>query len=223
MFDALRWIKNMSENSSVVSTIPIPSEELQKDECTLIIKSIKPIRHLGLVRYLEKRNIPLTLAKKHLNEVHVHNKTTKKNFYALGFKNEDGGYELRNPFFKGSTKPKTISFIRANNPPSKHIHVFEGFMDYLSAASRLGKDYLDGDSIILNSIACLPKAYPYINNYGYRVAYSWLDNDRAGENGTRLFDEFLKTQQDIQHIRMNQLYAPHKDVNEWHMAQFDHQ
>jgi len=220
MFDALRWIGNMSESNSISLAIPVRKEELQEDDSAFVIKSIKQIQHRGLIQYLEKRSISLILAKKQLNEVHVHNKVTKKNFYALGFKNEDGGYELRNPFFKGSMKPKTISFIRADNPSSKRLHLFEGFIDYLSVVSRLGNDYLNGDSIILNSISCLPKAYPYIRNYGYKFAYSWMDNDRAGEKATQLFSDFLKTQHDIQHVRMNRMYAPYKDVNEWHTAEY---
>ncbi|MCF0049542.1 toprim domain-containing protein [Dyadobacter sp. LJ53] len=217
LFDALRWIKNMSENS-YVPALPVPKDELSDDNSSLTIKSIKPVRHLGLVQYLAKRGISLVLARKHLHEIHVHNKATSKSFYVLGFKNGDGGYELRNPFFQGSAKPKTISFVRATSAPSKRIHIFEGFMDYLSAVSRLGTEYPDGDSIILNSIACLSKAYPYIRNYGYRIAHSWMDNDIAGANASRLLSAFLKTEQDIQHIRMNNLYAPYKDVNEWHVA-----
>ena len=215
--DALRWIRNMATNDIIIP----PLQFMDKHEITdppLVVKSAKQIEHLALIRYLTQRHIDLNLAKDHLQEVHLENKLSGKSFFALGFKNEEGGYELRNPFFKGSTKPKTISFVRGDNPPSQHIHVFEGFMDYLSAVSRIGKDYLDGDSIILNSIACLPKAYPYIRNYGYRVAYSWMDNDKAGANASRLLSEFLKTQHDLQHIRMNNLYAPHKDVNEWHVA-----
>ncbi|KQS32747.1 toprim domain-containing protein [Dyadobacter sp. Leaf189] len=219
--DALRWIKNMATNDIIIR----PIQFLDKHEITdpqLVVKSAKPIEHLALIRYLGQRKIDLNLAKERLQEVQVENKSTGKFFFALGFKNEDGGYELRNPFFKGSTKPKTITFVRGANPLSQRIHVFEGFMDYLSAVSRLGKDYLDGDSIILNSISCLSKAFPYIRNYGYRVAYSWMDNDKSGTNASRLLAEFLNTQQDIQHIRMNNLYAPHKDVNEWHVAMSSH-
>ncbi|MCE6989006.1 CHC2 zinc finger domain-containing protein [Dyadobacter sp. CY323] len=215
--DALRWIKNMSVHSGI-SPMQFNHVDLVETDPVLSIRSVKPLKHPALINYLKSRGINENIAAEHLQQVLVNNKATGKTFYALGFKNEEGGYELHNSFFKGSTKPKTISFVRAKKYPANRVHLFEGFTDYLSAVSRFGIEYLDGDSIILNSVVCLSRAFPYIQNYGYKIANSWLDNDRAGENAGRLFSEFLKTQQDIQHVRMNNLYAPYKDVNEWHVA-----
>lgn len=49
----------------------------------------------------------------------------EKIYRAVGFKNNAGGYELRNEYFKGSSAPKYVSYIdnKANN-----ISVFEGFL-----------------------------------------------------------------------------------------------
>ena len=189
-----------------------------ESEPTLVLKSKCPIQHLALIRYLEQRGIPLPLARKHLCQVRVEIRTTGKSFFALGFRNEEGGHELRNPFFKGSLKPKTITFIRGEHPKPERIHLFEGVMDYLSAWQN-SEIFLDGDSIVLNSIACLSKAFPYIRNYGYRYACTWLDNDRAGVDASRTLSEFFRNEPDLQHIRMNGVYAPHKDVNAWHKHQ----
>ena len=215
--DALRWIGNMIGNDFIPSDIPQDVYSEQETEPVLFLKSKCPIQHLALIRYLDQRCIALPLARKHLCQVRVQNTVTAKSFFALGFRNEEGGYELRNPFFKGSLKPKTISFIRGEHPKPERIHLFEGFMDYLSAIQH-SDIHLDGDSIVLNSIACLPKAFPYIRNYGYRLGCTWLDNDRAGESASRTLSEFLRNQPDLQHIRMNGVYAAHKDVNAWHMA-----
>lgn len=212
--DALRWIRNMSGQEILVP--PVGFDKSQDQTSPLTIRSVASIRHIALIRYLESRNISLEIAKAHLKEVVIDNIITGKSFFALGFKNEDGGYELRNPFFKGSTSPKTVTFIRGAVRPAKRIHLFEGFMDYLSVVSRLGYSYLSGDSIILNSVNALPKAYPYIKGYGYQTVYSWLDNDKAGNNAVRLLSEFIQTQKEMRYVRMNKMYAPHKDVNEWH-------
>lgn len=216
--DALRWIKNMALSEMILPEVQFQTNVITATEPPLSVRCEKPIEHLALIHYLTNRGVTLELGKEHLSEVTIDNNATGKSFFALGFKNEENGYELRNPFFKGSTKPKTISFIRGDQLPAKRIHIFEGFMDYLSAVTRFGQDYLEGDSIVLNSVSCLPKAYPFIQNYGYQHICSWMDNDKAGNNTGRLLSEFLKTQDDIQHIRMNQIYAPYKDVNEWHLA-----
>ena len=213
--DALRWIKNMGATS--YDFAPVFAEPPTKAETSLVLKTSKPIQHLGLVHYLEKRGIPLDIARQHLKEIHVRNQRTKKSFFALGFPNEEGGFELRNPFFKGSLGAKSISFIRGKKVKPESIHLFEGFMDYLSAVSQSkGKDF-KGDCIVLNSLSCLKDATPYIHNYGYRIAYSWLDNDQAGQKATQSLSEYFKTQADLVHKCMNQVYAPHKDVNAWHM------
>ena len=214
--DALRWINNMGVGPYRITTI---SEEVGKNDPSLILKSKKPIQHLGLISYLKKRGIPPEVARRSLKEIHVENKNTKKRFFALGFENEEGGFELRNPFFKGSIRPKAIGFIRGTDPDKKGIHLFEGFMDYLSAVSQSNNPGLSCDAIILNSISCLKQALPYIHNYGYRLAYTWMDNDRAGEQATALLSEFFKTQEGLIHKPMNAIYAPHKDVNAWHMHQ----
>lgn len=213
--DALRWIHNMTGNEIILS--PVSLYQKHDESPTLSIRSCHPIRHIALVRYLQNRRISLEIAHTHLKEVVVENNITGKTFFALGFENEEGGYELRNPFFKGSTSPKTITFIRGGSYPAGRIHLFEGFMDYLSVATRLGYSYLAGDCIILNSVSALPKAFPFIKDYGYKTARSWMDNDKAGDNASRLLSEFIRTQKDMRYVRMNKMYMPHKDVNEWHI------
>lgn len=214
--DALRWLKNMG--TGPYEFTPIHKEPSVRDEpAGLTLKAAKPLQHIGLVHYLGKRGIPLEIARQHLKEIHVRNQRTDKSFFALGFPNEEGGFELRNPFFKGCLGSKSISFIRGREPKPEAIHLFEGFMDYLSAIAQLNGTGLAGDTIILNSLSCLKQITPYIQNYGYRVAYSWLDNDPAGETATASLTDFFKTQHELMHKRMNSVYAPHKDVNAWHM------
>lgn len=132
--------------------------------------------------------------------------------------NEEGGYEVRNPFFKGYVGAKGISFIRGKQPKPEGIHIFEGFMDYVSAIAFEQVPQFDDDTIILNSLSCLKHATPYIRNYGYQVAYTWLDNDLAGQKGTQALAEFFKTEENLLHKPMNEIYLPHKDMNAWHMA-----
>ena len=213
--DALRWIKNIGLGPYEFK--PVHHESPEPEEPSLILKKAKPLQHLSLLHYLEKRGIPLDLARQHLKEIDVKNQRTGKSFFALGFDNEEGGYELRNPFFKGSLGPKAMSFIRGREPKPDSIHLFEGYFDYLSAIAQFDGKGFKGDAIVLNSLSCLKQVAPYIQGYGYRIAYSYFDNDKAGHTATASLAEFLQTQNDLTHKRMNRLYAPHKDVNAWHM------
>jgi hypothetical protein len=217
--DALRWLRNMSGIMPAIKSLPDRLQDQEPRESPLTLRSVNPIQHLGLVKYLEKRGIPLDLARQYLKELYVQNKQTGKSLFTLGFPNEDGGYELRNPFYKGCISPKAITFIRGSIPKPEGIHLFEGSTDYLSAiAQRNGKGFRD-DTIVLNSVSCLKQALPYIHNYGYRFAYTWMDNDPAGKRATLALAEFFKTQATLSHVEMNKVYAPHKDVSAWHMHQ----
>ncbi len=211
--DALRWLANMSGNAPAIRPIPVPV--LDKENHSLEVKRIQPIKHPALVGYLQKRAIPLKFATPYVVEVFVHNRESGKNFFALGASNEEGGYEVRNPFFKGCVGPKAISFIRGSKPKPEGIQIFEGFLDYASAITYRNVKRFEEDTIILNSLSCLKQATPYIKGYGYRVAYTWLDNDKAGQKGTETLAEFFKTEDNLQHQRMNAVYLPHKDMNAW--------
>jgi hypothetical protein len=147
----------------------------------------------------------------------VYNQNTDRKITALGFKNEDQGFELRNPLFQGCLRPKAISFIRGKVAKPDAIHIFEGCMDYVSVVTMLNGKPLKGDVIVLNSVSQLKQAMAYIHKYGYRTAYTWMDNDPAGEKATSVLAEFCKAEEGLTHIRMNSLYAPHNDVNAWHV------
>ena len=213
--DALRWIENMAGITPIIK--PIQIHEEYAEEKTLILKSAGAIEHRLLINYLGKRGIPMSLACKYLKQVRVFNKGTKKSFFALGFTNEEKGYEIRNPFFKGCLGTKAISFIRGTVPKPEGIHIFEGFMDFLSVLAEHDIKRLEDDAIVLNSLSMLRSATPYIKGYGYRVAYSWMDNDNAGQKATLSLDEFFKTEENLKHKAMNRLYSSAKDVNAWRM------
>ncbi|WP_138477117.1 toprim domain-containing protein [Dyadobacter bucti] len=218
--DAVRWLTNLSGSFPDCQIFdPVRERNAEKKDSALVLKSNRPITHLGLIRYLEKRGIPLSLAKQNFREMHVVNRNTGKRIISLGFGNEDGGFELRNPMFKACLRPKAISFIRGKVAKPESIHLFEGCMDYVSVIAQLNGKPLKGDAIVLNSVALLKQAMAYIHKYGYRTAYSWMDNDAAGKKATAVLAEFLKEEECLTHVKMNNVYAPHKDVNAWHMHQ----
>ena len=158
-----------------------------------------------LLRYLSDRGIPKEIAQRYC--VQVDYELHGKRYYAVGFRNNADGYELRNPFFKGSYPPKHITLIANGNA---RCNVFEGFIDFLSA-ERLG--YNDGlDTIVLNSVSNLQKAIPALGNY--TVIQCYLDNDTAGRAAlARLQREFGDRVMD-----KSALYPDHKDLNDYLMS-----
>ena len=101
----------------------------KEDEEAKKIKVIKEraISSFMLIRYLHKRRIPIDIAKKFCSEIDY--ELYGKNYYAIGFKNDAGGYELRNEKFKASSSPKDITLIKND---AEKLTVFEGFFNFLS-------------------------------------------------------------------------------------------
>jgi hypothetical protein len=102
------------------------STDAGEEEKTSIQKVIT-IADPFLCKYLSERRIPMDIARSFCQEIQF--RIRDKNYCAIGFKNDAGGYELRSRFFKISTSPKAVSFIDKN---TTEVKVFEGFFSFLS-------------------------------------------------------------------------------------------
>ena len=129
-----------------------------------------------------------------------------KRYFAVGFPNVDGGYEIRSRFFKGCVPPKDVSLVKAEGSPSDVCSVFEGFMDFLSAAT-LGLE--TGDCLVLNSVANVEKAMKYLDGYGCIDCY--LDRDEAGRRTLAA----LKGHYEERVCDRSAIYDGCKDLNEY--------
>ena len=121
---------------------------------------VMPLSSIALYSYLQERGINTELAKKECKEIRFVN--NGKQFFAVGFPNVSGGYEIRNKYFKGCIDPKDITHIQQQGEPRETCYVFEGFMDYLSFLTLRQKkcpNYPDLDKqdyLVLNSVSNLP-------------------------------------------------------------------
>lgn len=174
---------------------------------------VRELSHPALLRYLQERGINTALAKPECKELHfTHN---GKPYFAIGFPNVAGGYEVRNCFFKGCIAPKDISHIRQQGEPREKCLVFEGMMDYLSFLTLRMKNSpnmpnLDGqDYVILNSVANVSKAADVLHGYG-RI-HCLLDNDEAGRKAYRELERELGGR--IRDFSEN--YHGYKDLNDY--------
>ncbi|WP_270663946.1 CHC2 zinc finger domain-containing protein, partial [Phocaeicola massiliensis] len=61
----------------------------------------------ALIAYLQERGINIGLAKRECRELRFMN--ADKPYFAIGFPNMAGGYEVRNRYFKGCVAPKDIT------------------------------------------------------------------------------------------------------------------
>jgi hypothetical protein len=125
----------------------------KQQENKVRILDLKPLFSTPLFHYLSQRKIPSKIASAHCKEV-VYD-LGGKHYYAIGFENNSGGYELRNPFVKLSSSPKDFTLI---DKGSKDILVFEGFSDMLSYLALYNKAGKGQQSIvILNSLSFFEK------------------------------------------------------------------
>lgn len=204
---------NFVPSSFYQQKIPIRKEQERKME---IIK-VKTIIDPALINYLMDRRISISLANLYLKEITYKNWNGKikdyKLYRALGFKNNKGGYELRNKYFKGCTS-KDITFIKGRL--HEGLNIFEGFFDFLSAL-ELCKNYkINYDVIVLNSIALKGNTIDLIEKYE-RINL-FLDNDPAGYEAV---DFYKSNHKKVKNYSKTLYPPPNKDLNEFLIKSFN--
>lgn len=196
--------QNNPQFSSHQPFIKTPKKDtVESVEDTIKILHEKPLFSYALYRYLQQRKIPFEVAKKHCREVSYGLKG--KEYFGIGFKNNSGGYEIRNAYVKLSSSLKDITTIKNG---AKEVLVFEGFFDFLSFISiQKNSSETDKDFVILNSVSFFEKARPFIEDHLTIKLY--LDRDITGQNCSR----YALTLSDKYHDESN-LYKEYKYVND---------
>ena len=166
---------------------------------------VAPLLRSPLTEYLEERGIPIEVASRHCFRLNYG--VRGKRYFAVGFPNMKGGYEVRSRYFKGCLPPKSVSLVKANDIPADECLVFEGFMDFLSAVT-LGVTG-NADCLVLNSVANAEKAAGLLDGYG-RIG-CFLDRDEAGRRTL----EMLKGHYGERVCDRSALYDGCKDLNEY--------
>lgn len=184
------WLKSTATNAGEAEIISI--------------QKVIAINNIFLCRYLHERRIPPDIANVFCKEIHFTIKD--KNYYAIGFKNDAGGYELRSRFFKLSSSPKAPTFLDKNVDA---IKVFEGFFSFLSHQTIHNKQAQPlTNFLILNSLSFFEKSCSLMEKH--EQIHLFLDRDKAG---------LLQTQKALkrsrQYIDQSHLYKGHKDMNDW--------
>jgi DNA primase len=166
------------------------------------IKEVRPVTNDALIQYIDSRSISLQFAIRYLKECKY--SVYGRQFFALAFQNDKGGYELRSKFFKGSCSPKYITTFKGEG---NAINIFEGVFDFLSSCTYYNRSPKN-TSIILNSLSFLPKILPDLRG---RTLHLFLDNDSAGKKAVKTISEKINQVTDYSAI----VYPDHKDFNEF--------
>ena len=214
--DVSYLIHQIERNALGCVSVSLPTVKPNAPQNSFENLQVLSITHPALINYLEERCIGIEIARTVCKELHFD--TRGKHYFGIGFPNIAGGYEIRNPFFKGGITPKDISLFH-NEESKQSCFVFEGFIDFLSFMMLRRKEN-DGlkrqDYLVLNSVSNIHKALEPLSNY--ENVQCFLDTDEAGKNAyLQLSKELGKPVTDA-----STLYNGYKDLNEYLCAESKH-
>ena len=204
----LKLIENAAPGIPVRARTFQPSSEGRNE--TLRNIRTGTLTSVALKSYLTSRGIDIEIGIRECREIHYtcHGKT----YFAIGFPNIAGGYELRNLYYKGCIAPKEIS-VANTAKTALSCCLFEGFMDFLSYLTLVRQGKLlppcrQPDLIVLNSVSNLSKALSQLK--AYKKIYCFLDNDDAGRKAVDL----LREMNTATVYNVMEAFPYYKDVND---------
>ena len=206
--DFMEQVKFIAETANMFMPVPEVSKPTflpKPSEPAFEGVEAVPLLRSPLTDYLAERGIPYAVASRHCCRLNYG--VRGKRYFAIGFPNVAGGYEIRSRYFKGCVPPKDVSLIKPKDTASDVCSVFEGFMDFLSAAALgIGGN---SDSLVLNSVANVGKAVKHLDGYGRIDCF--LDRDEAGRRTL----EALKGYYGGRVTDRSALHDGYKDLNEY--------
>ena len=214
--DFMEQVKFIAETANM----PMPVPEMSKP--TFLPKPSEPafegveatpLFRSPLTDYLAERGIPYGIASRYCCRLNYG--ARGKRYFAVGFPNVAGGYEIRSRFFKGCVPPKDVSLVKAEGSPADVCSVFEGFMDFLSYLTLKQTDdsaiciNAPCDYLVMNSVSNLKRTLTYLQKYTYIHCY--LDNDLAGQKTV----ETIAGMYGRCVYNESNCYAGYKDLNDY--------
>ena len=213
--DVSKVLTRISGNHAALAKEPKRTARLQSyhAEDSMGDVRIMPLSHHALLSYVQSRGIDVGIAKTFCQEIHY--VLRQKSYFAIAFANRSGGYEVRNPYYKGCVRSKDVTLIcHVANSRQEHICVFEGFMDFLSYMTLCRRGNMtvciDGkiDVLVMNSVANLKKSLECLEQY--KEIHCYLDNDMAGQKTVETFKGLFGERVKNEAVR----YGEYKDLND---------
>lgn len=198
--EVLAWVEKQSFSSFQQQNISNQKAENLSKQYDII--EIKNIQHPAILEYLRERKVGNQTQL--LDEIRYRMKD--KNYFGIGFKNDSGGYEIRNKYSKICLGKKDVSTIKNG---SESLRIFEGFFDFLSFKNV--ENFLEketADYLILNSVSMISNIKKSLDSYENIELY--FDNDEAGNRAVEII---RNENQNTEDCRV--LYSGFKDLNDW--------
>ena len=175
-----------------------------KEESRYEILSVSEVRHRALIQYLGERKIDDNI---HLLR-EIYYRVSDKKYFGIGFKNDSGGYEIRNKYSKICLGRKDITKVNEGSE-------IEGFTDYLSYLNNKNlMEIQTADAVVLNSVSLVFKVEKILGDYQKIIAF--FDNDKAGD---KAFETLKTFDSRVEDARV--LYKDYKDLNEFVVAKME--
>ena len=196
-----------------LTATPKTASAAEKEKTALVLLSKKPLEHPALLQYLEKRCIDPMIAAEYISQIDFKAPQSASSYFALGYPAGEG-FEARNALFKGFVGTgKDITLHE--KPNAERLLIFEGFMDFLSYLTVKGIRTAPGTVLVLNSTSFKARALQHVNDRSYATIELYLDNDGAGDEVTKFFEESAERPEALQDMRAH--YAGYDDLNAWIM------
>lgn len=183
VYDWLAAFRNMVPESEYKAVItPLLQRKPQASRIVIDSASHKFTRR-KLIEYAQSRAVSKDVLEKYCEEVMYHvDSAPDRQFFAIGFKNNSGGYVLRSSISKRCSSSDITTLgpdgMMTQSASSDKVIVFEGFMDFLSWITDVNQQTPEYDCCILNSVSNVAKALPWIMEHSSIAAF--MDNDEAG-------------------------------------------
>lgn len=208
---ALDFLDKLVGNMGAVPTSPAPERDAtnaHNKKSKIEIVETSPLHSPALLDYFCKRHISVAVAMQYCSEVNYRMAGQKRvaPFFAIGFKNDSGGYELRSAYTKLATSPKDITTL--GDTKCGHALVFEGCFDFLSAVELGIFAPHDSFAIVLNSTSLVHRAIDRLA--GAETIKCYLDHDDAGIRATHIIAHSFPAG-----IVIDSSSYQHKDLNDF--------
>lgn len=201
--EAIEYLNSFDSNNFEEKKSELP--ERLAIEPSIIIDKVHPLTHPALLQYAKSRGIENRLISKYCQQVHY--RTGDRSYFAIGFKNEKGGFELRSKMFKGCSS-KWYTHLKNGGD---NLLIFEGFFDFLSLLTSSQKARRGNDYLVLNSCSLIEEV-PVELLKKYTHIFLFLDHDKTGIDTANHFLNLLPNVKDC-----SEFYEQFNDVNDWLM------
>ena len=203
----------MEQASKTTEPIVTPAEagiEKSKQPVAELIE-VLPLRSFWLTYWLWQHRIPENVARNYCREVHY--KTGEKEFAAIGFPNDAGGWLIGNRYHHSSIGPEGPTHLAHG---STQLAVFTDFLDLLTFVGRLTAVMYPLPDLLLLAPSDGVTALRDLEHI-YSKIHLWLPNNGPGNRlseGVLCYSKPCHGHRPTYHDHRC-LYAGYKHLNDW--------